>query len=405
MILVRKIILCLVLIISVTSSTFVKAENLRVIKAELGRVIDISEAAQERYKQWGKLFNQVYVKGEIAMENLTPEQKKLLNEFGEDMDFWATETAACSWYCGGGPKKLDASSVLSSQSGNFYLASKAHDFDLRTAWIEGVKGYGIGEYIEYYFEALSPRITEIRVYNGYFKSEKAWEDNSRVKKFKLYINNKPYAILELQNTRAVQKFKVEPLQSKVKNKDLVLKFEIFEVFEGKKWDDVAVSEINFDGLDVHCFIKGTKISMGDGTVKPIDSLQIGDQILTYNIKNQKIEVSTVKELANVIHRNLVKLDFGEITIVSTDDHPYYSKENGWASLNPQKTQIYKNMDKINLLRTGDRVYFLDTNNKLSSKVLKDINYLNQVEETYTIVKLDKNNNFFANGLLVGIEEL
>lgn len=401
----RKIILCLVLIISVTSSTFVKAENLRVIKAELGRVIDISEAAQERYKQWGKLFNQVYVKGEIAMENLTPEQKKLLNEFGEDMDFWATETAACSWYCGGGPKKLDASSVLSSQSGNFYLASKAHDFDLRTAWIEGVKGYGIGEYIEYYFEALSPRITEIRVYNGYFKSEKAWEDNSRVKKFKLYINNKPYAILELQNTRAVQKFKVEPLQSKVKNKDLVLKFEIFEVFEGKKWDDVAVSEINFDGLDVHCFIKGTKISMGDGTVKPIDSLQIGDQILTYNIKNQKIEVSTVKELANVIHRNLVKLDFGEITIVSTDDHPYYSKENGWASLNPQKTQIYKNMDKINLLRTGDRVYFLDTNNKLSSKVLKDINYLNQVEETYTIVKLDKNNNFFANGLLVGIEEL
>ncbi len=254
----RKIILCLALIIAVSSSTFVNAENLKVIKAEQGRVIDISVAAQERYKQWGKLYDQVYVKREMKTENLTPEQKKILNEFGEDMGFWATETEACSWYCGGGPKKQKASSFLASQSGNTYHASNAHDFDLRTAWVEGVRGCGIGEYIEYYFEALSPRITEIRVYNGYYKSEKAWEDNSRIKKFKLYINNKPYAILELQNTRTVQKFKVEPLQSKVKNKDLVLKFEILEVFEGKKWDDVAVSEINFDGLDVHCFVKGTK---------------------------------------------------------------------------------------------------------------------------------------------------
>ncbi len=145
--------------------------------------------------------------------------------------------------------------------------------------------------------------------------------------------------------------------------------------------------------------------MGDGTVKSIENLQIGDQILTYNFKDQKIEVSTVKELATEIHQNLVELDFGEITIVSTDDHPYYSIEKGWSSLNPQKTQIYKNMDKANLLSTGDRVFRLDVNNQLSYKILKNIKYLNREEETYTIVKLDKNDNFFANGLLVGIEEL
>lgn len=401
----RKIILGLVLIISVTSSTFVKAENLKVIKAEQGRVIDISEAAQARYKQWGELRDRIYVKNEIKFEDLTPEQAKLLNEFGEDMGFWDTVTEACSWYCGGGPKQLEASSFLPPQNGNTYFPSNAHDFNLRTAWVEGVKGYGIGEYIEYYFEALSPRITEIKVYNGYFKSEKAWEDNSRVKKFKLYINNNPYAILELQNTRAVQIFKVEPLQSKIKNKDLVLKFEILEVFKGKKWDDVAISEINFNGLDVHCFVKGTKISMGDGSVKLIENLQIGDQVLTYNFKDQKIEVSTVVELAKEIHQNLVKLDFGEITVVSTDDHPYYSIEKGWSSLNPQKTKIYKNIDRVTLLCTGDRVSFLETNNQLSFKVLIDVTYLDQKEETFTIVKLDKNNNFFANGLLVGIEEL
>lgn len=401
----RKIILCLVLIISITSSSFAKAGNLKVIKAELGGVIDISEAAQERYKQWEHLYDQVYIKREITMESLTSEQKKLLNEFGEDMGFWDTVTGACSWYCGGGPKKQEASSFLAPQGGNTYYASNAHDFDLRTAWVEGVKGYGIGEYIEYYFEALSPRITEIIVYNGYFKSEKAWEDNSRVKKFKLYVDNKPYAILELQDCRATQCFKVEPLQSKIKNKDLVLKFEILEVYKGKKWDDVAISEINFDGLDVHCFAKGTKISMGDGSVKSIENLQIGDQVLTYNFENQKIEVSTVIELANEIHGNLVKLDFGEITVVSTDDHPYYSVGKGWSSLNPLKTVIYKNINKVNQLSTGDRVSFLEANNQLSFKVLKDVTYLDKKEETFTIVKLDKNDNFFANGLLVGIEEL
>lgn len=401
----KKAFLCLVLIISVLSNTFVKAENLKIIKAEVGAEIDISQAAQERYKQWCKLFNQIYVNQEIKLENLTSEQRKLFNEFEEGKGFWETVTGACSWYCGGGPKKQEASSCLSPQNGNTYAASNAHDYDLRTAWVEGVNGYGIGEYLEIFFEPLSPRVTEIIIYNGYFKSDKAWEDNSRVKRLKLYVNNKPYAILELEDIRAAQSFPVEPLQSKVKGEDLVLKFEILEVFKGKRWDDVAISEINFDGLDVHCFVKGTKVRMADGTEKAIEHLVIGDQILTYNFNNQKIEVAVVEELANEFHHNLVQLDFGEITIISTDDHPYYSKENGWSSLNPQKTQIYKNMDKVNLLRAGDKVCFLDANNQLSFKVLKNISYLNQMEETYTIVKLDKNKNFFANGLLVGTEEL
>ena len=38
----------------------------------------------------------------------------------------------------------------------------------------------------------------------------------------------------------------------------------------KEVDDVAISEINFDGPDVHCFVKGTQITMADGTTKPIE---------------------------------------------------------------------------------------------------------------------------------------
>jgi len=231
---VRKTVFCFMLIVIVIIAiagafVFVDAKDIKVIQAEQGRVIDVSLAAQERYKQWVILFDR-WVKGEIKLEDMTPEQRALFIEFSEDMDFWSTVIMACSWYCGGGPINVEASSFLPPKNGNTYFPFNAHDFDLRTAWVEGVEGYGIGEYIEFYFEPLSPRVTTIEIYNGYFISENAWEDYSRVKKFKLYVNNKPYAILKLQDSRAVQRFQVEPLQSRDKNKDLVLKFEIMEVY-------------------------------------------------------------------------------------------------------------------------------------------------------------------------------
>ena len=33
--------------------------------------------------------------------------------------------------------------------------------------------------------------------------------------------------------------------------DLVLKFEIIEVYKGLKYNDTAITEIYFDGMDVH----------------------------------------------------------------------------------------------------------------------------------------------------------
>lgn len=89
------------------------------------------------------------------------------------------------------------------------------------------------------------------IYNGYIKNYDLFKANARVKTFRLYINNVPYAILELSDTTAQQSFKIEPVRSTIKNKDLVLTFEILEIYEGDKYKEVAVSEINFDGLDVH----------------------------------------------------------------------------------------------------------------------------------------------------------
>lgn len=155
----------------------------------------------------------------------------------------------CSWYCGdGGPIKITASSRLANQGSNNYNEENLHDFEANTSWVEGVKGYGIGEWVEYTFRAKNPRITEILIVNGYGKSQSAWKNNSRVKKLKLYIKGKPVAILNLEDTRCVQSFEIAPVTD---DKEWTMKFEIMDVYKGDKWEDTAISEIYFSGLDVH----------------------------------------------------------------------------------------------------------------------------------------------------------
>jgi len=179
------------------------------------------------------------------------EQKELnilLEKYGEVVEnAWDIIDGGCSWYCGGGNYKIKASSSL----GDSYKAEFANDLSYKTAWVEGKKDEGTGEYLEYYFKNDSPRITEIIISNGYMKSEETWKNNNRVKKLKLYVNGVPFGILNLKDSRTDQYFEVGTLGHNKNGTDLVLKFEILEVYKGSKYNDTAITEIYFDGIDVH----------------------------------------------------------------------------------------------------------------------------------------------------------
>ena len=160
---------------------------------------------------------------------------------------WDIIDGGCSWYCGGGNYKIKASSSL----GDSYKAEFANDLSYKTAWVEGKKDEGIGESLEYYFKNDSPRITEIIISNGYMKSEETWKNNNRVKKLKLYVNSIPFGVLNLKDSRTDQYFSVGTLGHNKNGTDLILKFEILEVYKGSKYNDTAITEIYFDGIDVH----------------------------------------------------------------------------------------------------------------------------------------------------------
>lgn len=157
----------------------------------------------------------------------------------------------CSWYClGAYESKYLASSTMADDGEIKYIPKHLIDKNLKTAWVEGVDGYGIGEYVDIYIthqiESFVNEIYGICIYNGYTESQKLWEENSRVKKIKLWVDNIPYAILDLEDVPSKQVFNVGIIPISYRE-DLVLRFEILDVYEGTKYKDTCISEITFIG--------------------------------------------------------------------------------------------------------------------------------------------------------------
>ena len=174
-------------------------------------------------------------------------------EYAEDAtDFgWGEWHAPCGEFeVGEGETHLTASSTLASSDDRYavshLLRLTRNDFlDEGVAWAEGVEGAGVGEYIVYntkgswitsigrYQDRWSMlwsggdrdemgypadsygypydgymRYLEVCVVNGYAKDEKTWEENSRVKTLLMYVEDMPYAYLELEDTYKPQYFEL-----------------------------------------------------------------------------------------------------------------------------------------------------------------------------------------------------
>jgi hypothetical protein len=182
-------------------------------------------------------------------KTLTVKERKIVEDYTVYDDLYA---GYCSWYCGGEVLNVSATSCLPSIGRFSYEASHAHDFDHESVWAEGAKGQGIGESLTYEFAGGCPRITTVNILNGHVKSEKAWRENSRVKELMVYYNGTPYAILDLHNSRTLQSFDMGVLGFHDPDaKNWTLKFEILSVYPGTKYEDTVISELYFDGIDVH----------------------------------------------------------------------------------------------------------------------------------------------------------
>ena len=142
-----------------------------------------------------------------------------------------------------------------------YSSGKALDGNPKTAWVEGVKGHGIGEIILLVDVDLKRKM---KIWSGYGKSERLHKENSRPKKLRVAViqyQSKGGSqigigiyglkiisenIVELEDINGFQdlpikEFSVEEDDSKYVR--TLLGLQILEVYKGTKYQDTAISEV------------------------------------------------------------------------------------------------------------------------------------------------------------------
>ena len=146
-----------------------------------------------------------------------------------------------------------------------------------------------------------------------------------------------------------------------------------------------------------CFMPGTLISMADGTLKKIENIVNNDIVLSYDFNLGKNVPNKVLQLTGPIRNIIYKVTFEDGKLVEmTDDHPIYTKVNGWASINPIASKVaygdYINQLEINdyaMISTGEYVKILD----IEEMIIVDT-------KTYSFVTENEHSkNYYANGIL------
>lgn len=80
-----------------------------------------------------------------------------------------------------------------------------------------------------------------------------------------------------------------------------------------------------------CFVAGTYVEMGDGSLKNIEDVVVGDKVVSYDEVRRKNEISLVaKTMKHDIDENIYTLYIEGEVIKATSVHPFYIMRNGIA---------------------------------------------------------------------------
>jgi len=145
-----------------------------------------------------------------------------------------------------------------------------------------------------------------------------------------------------------------------------------------------------------CFVRGTKITMSDKSLKNIEDIIIGDMVYSYDETNNEKKINKVTQKFSPTRNDLIEilLENGN-KLTSTQEHPYYVLDKGWSSYKPEITKEYHNLTVSNL-EVGDYLLDFDDNNiEIVDIKIVDTNSV----KTYNFT-VDGNYNYYANNILV-----
>ena len=137
--------------------------------------------------------------------------------------------------------KYCASSALAPQYGFNYIPTNIIDNDLTTAWVEGVRGNGEGEWISVEYSTRR-RISRIEILNGYHKNEVLFRKNGRLQTVEIHLSDGLKRQYDLEDRGGLQKLDLGGAHD-ISWAQLIIR----SVYTGTKYEDTAISEVRFAG--------------------------------------------------------------------------------------------------------------------------------------------------------------
>lgn len=156
-----------------------------------------------------------------------------------------TGSSAAGWtkkvkYVGGW--QFEASSIFAEVVQGqkvVYNPERAFDFNRETAWVEGVSGDGIGEWIAVQSEHEQP-LSGIEILNGFAKSRQTYFNNNRVKKILIEFSDGTSINAELEDGSDMELQVIEFGREIITGS---LKLTVLDIYPGEKYKDTCISEI------------------------------------------------------------------------------------------------------------------------------------------------------------------
>jgi hypothetical protein len=138
-----------------------------------------------------------------------------------------------------------ASSHLPTDHGGQYQAFMAMDSALETAWVEGVDGSGVGEWLELQFPG-TVEVHSIGLDVGYDRDPDIFSANNRIKRATFIFSNGEQVTLDFSDSRGIQRIPLVRAPGPIFNTTSV-RMVIEEVYPGSRYDDTCLAEIEVWG--------------------------------------------------------------------------------------------------------------------------------------------------------------
>jgi hypothetical protein len=165
-----------------------------------------------------------------------------------------------------------------------------------------------------------------------------------------------------------------------------------------------------------CFAPGTPIMLADGSTKPIEEIEDGEEILVYNVETGEYDVETLEHGSYATYRNhFVDLHFDDGSkITSTHEHPYLTSDKEWAIVEfeewmrerYQQDTVFKNikLDSVLGIPTGAKGIGIKGKQLVEKKVVDVDKHWSTGDRQNAVWNIiTKSNNYVVDGLVVGTE--